>query len=208
MFTCWGSPCASRWARPMDGQHSQTWSRIRVTPCLRPLKFGVVLTMGLYPTRKDPMNQLVQKWNEPYLFLYSILVQCSSTYVCIKVSMGLTFSHQCWRKNTLIKKLLKKIPLKLHYKNTHYNLQWSSPMGWCVNWPPVQTVIVNWWNLVHELPGVINGHCAKQMGLVVTRLFFLYRNLSAHDKGRGEKGRYPRVYILEKEICIFLGGRF
>jgi hypothetical protein len=46
----------------------------------------------------------------------------------------------------------------------------------------------------------------SKWGLVVTRLFFLYRNLSAHDKGRGEKGRYPRVYILEKEIYIFLGG--
>jgi hypothetical protein len=37
----------------------------------------------------------------------------------------------------------------------------------------------------------------KANGFSSYKVVFLYRNLSAHDKGRGEKGRCPRVYILE-----------
>jgi hypothetical protein len=41
--------------------------------------------------------------------------------------------------------------------------------------------------------------------LVVTSLCSLYRNLSAHDKGRERRVGTLGFYILEKEIYIFFG---
>jgi hypothetical protein len=43
----------------------------------------------------------------------------------------------------------------------------------------------------------------KANGFSSYKVVFLYKNLSAYDKGRERRIGNPRVYILEKEIYIF-----